>query len=157
MAGNPRGLEAAAQEELPRALRYEGDMSVLLLDVDRFKDVNDTWGHAAGDAVLREVAVVCRGGLRPHDVLARWGGEEFAILLPQCNLSAAWLVAQRICTAIAAHPQTALDGQPVTISIGVAKVAAGAPCLTDAIAHADAALYRAKRAGRNRVTLAATT
>ena len=151
---NRRGLEMAAQEELPRATRYGWDMAVLLLDVDHFKGVNDAWGHAAGDTVLRDVAALCRAGLRPHDVLARWGGEEFAVLLPQCSVEAAQQVAQRICHAIEAHPQAAMSGACVTISIGVAEVVTGAPNLSEAIANADAALYRAKRDGRNRVSVA---
>jgi two-component system cell cycle response regulator len=128
--------------------------TVLLLDVDNFKAVNDTYGHAAGDVVLREVSERMRGHLRSADVVARYGGEEFLVVMSGAATEDGMLVAERLRLAIAASP-IAADGQSlrVTVSIGIAAGVAGTPC-DELIAAADLALYRAKNAGRNRVDAA---
>lgn len=122
--------------------------SVLLFDVDGFKRINDTWGHARGDAVLKTLVARTRASLRSTDTLARWGGEEFAVLLPQTEVAEARLVAEKVRQAVA---QEAFErvGE-VTASFGVA-MAAGGESGTSLLARADEALYRAKRNGRNRV------
>ncbi|MGG5807814.1 PleD family two-component system response regulator [Falsiroseomonas sp. CW058] len=141
------------RRHLEGVLRNSG-AAVLLIDVDRFKSVNDTYGHAAGDVVLREVAERVRGHLRAADVVARYGGEEFLVVMSGAQAEDAQLVAERLRGAIAAVPVTA-DGQAlnVTASVGVAAGEIGAQS-DDVVSAADAALYRAKNNGRNRVELA---
>jgi diguanylate cyclase (GGDEF)-like protein len=152
---NRRGFEANARALLaPRGRRA----SVLLLDLDRFKSINDGHGHPAGDAVLRAAAEVLGRHLRGGDVPARLGGEEFAVLLPGTGATEAAALAERLRAALAAEvPHPAGAPASVTVSIGVAAVArdgAPQPALDAALAAADAALYRAKQGGRNRVEAA---
>jgi two-component system cell cycle response regulator len=141
------------RRHLDAVLRGTG-AAVLLLDVDHFKRVNDTYGHAAGDIVLREVADRVRAHLRAADVVARYGGEEFMVVMSGATAEDARLVAERLRSAIASSP-VALDGQAlvVTASVGVAAGGAGTGC-DDVVGAADAALYRAKNSGRNRVEAA---
>lgn len=138
------------RRHLEGVLRNAG-AAVLLIDVDRFKLVNDTYGHAAGDVVLREVAERVRGHLRAADVVARYGGEEFLVVMSGALVEDGMLVAERLRGAIAAVP-IAAEGQSlsVTASIGVAAADTGAAS-DDVVSAADAALYRAKNNGRNRV------
>ena len=128
-----------------------------MLDIDLFKSINDSYGHAAGDEVLREVARRIRAGLRPDDRLGRLGGEEFAVLLAACPAVAANEVAERIRRSVAEQPVfiRADLSVPVALSIGVA-CGAGSPASTldSLLADADAALYVGKNGGRNRVVLA---
>lgn len=125
--------------------------SLLLLDLDRFKDYNDRFGHQAGDAVLRQVGALLRHAVRPSDLPARYGGEEFAVLLPEAGIEEAMQVAERIVRAFRA---AAWPGRAVTISVGAAALAASESA--DAlVGRADAALYAAKAAGRDRVVQAA--
>lgn len=135
--------------------------AVMMLDLDRFKDINDTWGHAAGDAVLVEVARRMRAQLRPTDMVARIGGEEFVIALSDTGLGSARLVAERLCRAIGSEPVAAADvpgGLQVTLSIGLVQ-GEGAPEGSGALAtervlqRADAALMAAKANGRNTVSI----
>lgn len=122
------------------------DYVVLMVDVDHFKAINDELGHAGGDEVLQRVARRLREGLRAGDVVARWGGEEFCVLLPRTEPAAALRLAERLAQAVAA------DGSPrVTVSIGLARARAQAEGFEAVIRRADAALYQAKQAGRNRV------
>lgn len=148
---NRRAFEEELAREAARAARAGAPLSVALLDVDRFKGVNDAHGHAAGDAVLRAVAARARDTLRAGDLAARIGGEEFALLLPGADLAGAAELAERVRLAIAAAPIEA-GGRwlAVSASLGCAALAPGeAP---DAlVARADARLYDAKRAGRDRV------
>lgn len=141
------------RRHLEGVLRNSG-AAVLLLDVDHFKAVNDTHGHAAGDVVLREIAERVRGHLRSADVVARYGGEEFMVVMSAATVEDGRLVAERLRGAIAQQPILA-EGRilDVTASVGVAGAAAGTAA-DDLIAAADAALYRAKKAGRNRVEIA---
>ncbi|PWS36503.1 PleD family two-component system response regulator [Falsiroseomonas bella] len=143
------------RRHLDAVLRGTG-AAVLLLDVDHFKRVNDTYGHAAGDLVLREVAERVRAHLRAADVVARYGGEEFMVVMSGASTEDACLVAERLRGAIASSP-VLVDGHSlsVTASVGVASGGAGAAC-DDVIGAADAALYRAKNNGRNRVQAAET-
>jgi diguanylate cyclase (GGDEF)-like protein/PAS domain S-box-containing protein len=140
-----------------RVARKGDHSSVLMLDLDRFKAVNDRYGHAVGDAVLRSFAAILRAALRSSDLAGRVGGEEFAVLLPHTDLAGAVLLAERIRHAVAAycrvpeHPELRM-----TVSIGVSELLPEDPSPEAALARADAALYAAKQAGRNRVMAART-
>ncbi len=160
---NRRYLQQRLKEELARAQRRSSTIACLMMDIDRFKCINDGYGHLAGDAALKEVARRVEGQIRSMDTAARFGGDELAILLPDTNQAEAARMAERIRQAIANSPYP-LNGQVVrnlTISIGVAAVAPGRhetdlKALADRlVAEADAALYRAKALGRNRVQLGA--
>lgn len=149
---NRRHFMERAELELLRARRYGLPMSLILLDADDFKSVNDTHGHQCGDHLLREMALQCRASLRGTDVLARFGGEELLALLPQTDLAGALAIAERIRHRVQAL--TVLwQGEPVgaTVSLGVAALHAGHASVDALIRDADLALYEAKRAGRNRV------
>ena len=146
---NRRWFEAVFPAHLERLQREERSAALLMADADRFKDLNDTHGHAAGDDVLRRIAAVLIKGLRPEDPLARYGGEEFAALVADVDLAAAVVVAERLREAVASLPPA--TGLSCTISVGVALAAPG-EAFTALVARADAALFRAKQAGRNKVS-----
>ena len=158
---NRRYLQVRIKEELARARRDEAHLACLMLDIDHFKAINDTWGHAAGDAVLQELAARIDSQVRASDVAARYGGEEFVILLPATVGSAARQIAERIRKAVSAEPYELPHGETidVTASIGIAGVTPrrdGNDLKTigdSLIARADVALYRAKEEGRNRVAV----
>lgn len=159
---NRRYLQVRLGEELARARRDGDTLSCLMLDLDHFKRINDTFGHAAGDEVLRELAQRVEAEVRASDVAARYGGEEFVILLPRTAAQAAGLLAERIRRVVRERPVDVGDGHAVTVtaSIGVASVSLG-PADSDLkalgealLARADAALYQAKAAGRDRIVLA---
>lgn len=150
---NRRALMEKLDEELDRMRRYGLALSVLMIDLDRFKIVNDTRGHLVGDSVLRQVGELLRRHVRSVDVVARYGGEEFVIVLPETALKGALAFAERVRERIADH-DFAEAGDPlfITVSVGVASVPPGEVVDPDAlIALADAALYRAKNEGRNLV------
>jgi diguanylate cyclase (GGDEF)-like protein len=137
--------------------RRGGDLSISLIDVDHFKTFNDRHGHAAGDHVLTVVASTLAANLRPTDLVARFGGEEFVILFPDTGVEMAAIAAERVRLAVAAQELAMPDGAAlprVTISIGVAALAAGMT-VPELLKAADAAMYRAKQAGRNRMVVAA--
>lgn len=154
---NRRYLLVRLNEELARARRDGNHLVCLMLDVDHFKRINDTWGHAAGDAVLQELATRIDSQVRASDVAARYGGEEFIVLLPDTDNASGIRLAERIRVAISASPYDLPCGETVsiTLSIGIAGVTPG-PATEDLktvgdslIARADVALYRAKSGGRN--------
>ncbi|WP_169514612.1 GGDEF domain-containing protein [Actinokineospora enzanensis] len=158
---NSRGWHEQAGRELARAHRLGTTLSVAVLDLDYFKQVNDTWGHPAGDAVLRAVGKVLRETTRQGDVVGRFGGEEFVLLLPDTDAAGAVQVAERIRQGVAAMTVAATDkrGQPVVISgrttsIGVAAAPGALADLELLLRHADAAVYEAKHAGRDQVRCA---
>jgi diguanylate cyclase (GGDEF)-like protein len=126
-------------------------LSVAMIDLDFFKRINDQWGHPAGDYTLKEFANLIKPTIRPTDLLARWGGEEFGLILPHTGLKEAPIATERIRNRVANHPFT-FDGQrlPVTISIGVTERTDGDKTIEVLIARADKALYQAKQKGRNR-------
>jgi diguanylate cyclase (GGDEF)-like protein len=128
---------------------------IALIDIDFFKQVNDGYGHAAGDEVLRRFAATARATLRVNDVLARWGGEEFLLLLPDATLEDARSGLQRMTEHVHAMAVPGLDGRRITFSAGLVERRAGEP-FADAISRADKALYQAKAAGRDRVVVAAS-
>lgn len=160
---NRRYLAVRLGEELARARRDRTRLVCLMLDIDHFKQVNDNWGHAAGDAVLKELAQRIEAQVRASDVAARYGGEEFIVLLPDTNVEAAQKLAERIRREIAASPIRLPCGEDVTItaSIGIAEVSPkpgenDLKTLGDSlIARADVALYAAKSAGRDQVVVEA--
>ena len=142
--------------ELQRSLRYHRPLSVGMVDIDRFKRVNDEYGHLAGDAMLKQVASTLEEHLRTTDAIGRYGGEEFLFILPESDLEEARLVAEKLRVAIEhlESPVGEAPGATVTVSIGVASVDHAdleAISVTDLIAEADNALLEAKRSGRNRV------
>jgi len=151
------GIEAAATTLLADAKGNGSPLSLLLLDLDRFKSINDVFGHAGGDTVLREFAALALGQLRRTDVLGRMGGEEFAILLPQTGEADAIRLAERLRAALAAHAVTTPDGRVCrcTVSIGVAESQPD-ETFAQVCIRGDRALYRAKHGGRNRVCADAT-
>jgi len=151
---NRRHFFALAEREFERARRYGRPLSTILLDVDHFKQVNDTYGHAVGDQVLRAVARRCRAALREIDVLGRYGGEEFVAILPESELGSARQTANRLRHSIADAPVDT-DHVPlkITISLGVACLREDCLDLATLLNQADAAMYAAKRAGRNCVHL----
>jgi two-component system cell cycle response regulator len=153
---NRRAIEAQAQAECSRAARDEQPTSVILLDVDHFKAVNDRYGHQIGDQALRLMADVLARSQRGYDVAGRWGGEEFMLVLPETTLEDAGRVAERVRATVAAAALPLSDGTSleVRVSLGVAGTCDSVPPSADAlIRQADEALYQAKRAGRNRVCL----
>lgn len=152
---NRRAFFQRAEEIQARARRTGMPFSVLVSDIDHFKRINDTHGHAAGDEALRRFAATCRSSFRPFDVLGRMGGEEFAMLLPDMALRDARSAAERLRTAVAGvEVDTGEASFGMTVSLGAAQVGADAFSIEPALAAADAALYRAKAGGRNRVELA---
>jgi len=149
---NRRRFERQLEREVARTERYGHPFCLLLLDIDNFKEVNDTRGHDAGDEVLRGVANVIQSGTRGIDTGARIGGDEFAVILPETNLARGLEVAERLRAAIAAL-DTGAAGR-VTASLGVAELPSSARTGEELRAAADAALYEAKRAGRDRAACA---
>ncbi|MBA3534528.1 MAG: diguanylate cyclase [Ardenticatenales bacterium] len=149
---NRRGFFLLGEREIERARRLEAPVAVVMLDIDHFKRINDTFGHAAGDQVLQSVAAQCQGIVRQADLLGRLGGEEFAVLLPTTTLATAAEVAERMRALVAERPVVIEEATiPVTISLGVAEARGREADLATLLAQADAALYRAKTEGRNRV------
>ena len=152
---NRRYLEETLERELARAAREDYSVCVIMIDLDHFKRVNDTYGHEAGDDVLRLLGAALRESLRDVDLAARYGGEEFAIILPETDASDGLAVAEKIRKRI---ESTAFQwrGSPiaVTISAGVAALPHVGWDNTQLVRNADAALYTSKRSGRNRVTMA---
>ena len=149
---NRRHFIEMADKEIARAMRHQRPLSLCIVDVDLFKPVNDRYGHISGDEVLRRIAGLLRGHARSDDLAARIGGEEFALLLSECDANAATVFAERLREAVAAAAFV-LGGEPqrITISIGIAELAPERDDRAALMAAADAALYRAKHEGRNRV------
>ncbi len=150
---NRRHFLTVARDELQRAHRYRRPLSLLILDVDHFKRINDSFGHPVGDDVLRGIAHACRGRMRSADVIGRLGGEEFGVLMPETAQRSAIEAAHRLQEAVAsvAVQPPGKDLLTVTISIGIAITGAGQESLHALLARADAQLYRAKENGRNRI------
>ena len=160
---NRRYLQVRIKEELARAQRDGAKVVCLMLDIDHFKHVNDTWGHAAGDAVLQELAQRIESQVRASDVAARYGGEEFVVIMPHTDTADGVRLAERIRSAVSASPISLPNGAEttITISIGISEIrpdrnADDFKTLGDSlIARADVALYSAKSRGRDRVVVEA--
>jgi two-component system cell cycle response regulator len=151
---NHRAVMDQLQKELERARRYERPFSLLFFDADRFKRVNDVHGHAAGDAVLRQIGERAASALRGGDTIGRFGGEEFVVLLPEADASEARAIAERLRATVAAEPVATAEvegGLAVTVSIGVATYLADGSSEQEVLEQADEAMYLAKRLGRNQV------
>ncbi|HJL16599.1 MAG TPA: diguanylate cyclase [Sandaracinaceae bacterium LLY-WYZ-13_1] len=153
---NRRAFMELAAKELSRSRRSGRPLGLLMIDLDHFKRVNDTYGHPAGDAVLAEAAARIRAALREGDQVARFGGEEMVVLLPDCGPSGAFVAADRVRRELARTPVD-FEGQAirVTASLGVAATHGCGESLDGLLARADQALYEAKRAGRDRTVVAA--
>jgi diguanylate cyclase (GGDEF)-like protein len=152
---NRRAIEEYAEAEFNLTLRKERAMSVILLDIDHFKSVNDQFGHKFGDHTLQQVAKILKEELRTYDRVGRWGGEEFILILPDTHLMDAATVAERVRVRMAEMKMSLENGETfsVHISLGVASTAGQFSSLTKLIDAADQALYQAKQAGRNRVCI----
>lgn len=151
---NRRHFLQGVQRELHLAQRHQQPMALLILDVDHFKRVNDLYGHSMGDQVLIEISQCCTQALRTTDLLARWGGEEFVVLLPNTHREHAHQLAERVREAVAnlAQLRARSEAVRVTISVGVACAEPGQTVTLDVLVQtADRALYEAKRGGRNQV------
>ena len=154
---NHRRFQAALEGEAERTKRFEQEMGLVMLDIDNFKRVNDTYGHQQGDLVLREVARVLRSASREIDYPARYGGEELAVVLPQTDLEGAYNLAERVRQGVEELELPLLEGEgtmSVTASLGVAALPTSAEEPRDLVAAADGALYEAKRSGKNKVVRA---
>lgn len=149
---NRNGLFLLGEREIERALRYNRPLSALMLDLDHFKQVNDAYGHTIGDQVLREVSQRCLALVREADLVGRYGGDEFVLLLLETDLETACKVAERLREAIAISPIHTEKGEvAIAASIGVAQASLATPNLDVLIRAADDAMYVAKQSGRNRV------
>jgi two-component system cell cycle response regulator len=155
-AYNKRYLTERIESELQFALRHDTPVSLIFLDIDHFKRINDVHGHQAGDHVLVQLATLAMSIIGEDEVFARYGGEEFAVISRGMEIGAAQALSERIRVSVEAHPFVFGDTTiPVTISIGVSRAPGpGIATSVDLVARADEALYAAKRAGRNRVCLA---
>jgi diguanylate cyclase (GGDEF)-like protein len=148
---NRRAFLDQADGEWVRHRRHNHALACAMVDVDGFKRINDTFGHAAGDAVLQHIGALVRATLRASDLSARLGGDEFVALMPETNMDGAVATAERLLGRVVSRPLTVLDQSfATTLSIGVAS-AEGCSSLEELLAHADRALYRAKKEGRSRV------
>jgi diguanylate cyclase (GGDEF)-like protein len=160
---NAATWERESAAEVARAVRTKSPLAVAMLDIDRFKAINDTYGHLVGDQVIKEIAHTLNTLLRHYDLAGRFGGEEFSLLLPQTRAVDAFRIAERVRANIAGLSIIAAGAAGgervhVTVSIGVAALDSGSEReLTDLMAAADAALYRAKRCGRDQVQMISTT
>jgi diguanylate cyclase (GGDEF)-like protein len=148
-------FEMLSAAEWARFQRYLRPLSVLIIDVDYFKAINDRFGHDAGDSALKIIANVCNSAKRDSDIAARIGGEEFALLLPETNEAAARIVAQRLCEMVReCSPTVQGERLDLTVSIGIATATLSMSGIATLMKRADDALYESKRAGRNRVSSA---
>ncbi len=153
-AYNRRQFYRLANAEIKRSNRLHHPLSIALIDIDYFKSVNDTYGHAAGDRVLTSFSQICQQNIRDIDMLARLGGDEFVIILPETTGDQAYIALERLRQALASRPVEYNDQAiPVTISCGIASLAGKAESLDQLMERADRALYRAKQAGRNCVSV----
>lgn len=144
------------EREISRIARKKEPISLLMIDIDHFKKVNDAFGHQGGDEALRRASAICLSKLRAVDLLARFGGEEFVACLPGVSKAGAFVIAERLREELALTKMQLVDGRSlnITASIGVSELAPGSADVPEALARADCALYQAKRAGRNRVSIA---
>jgi diguanylate cyclase (GGDEF)-like protein len=145
------------KEEVNRAYRYGRGLSVFFLDLDHFKAINDRFGHMAGDSLLTEFALLICNEIRQVDLVGRYGGEEFLVIMPEIEPAQALDSAERLRARVAAHHfrrEQGGEGLSITVSIGIATIPANGQTMEEIIDAADRAMYRAKQAGRNRVCMA---
>ncbi len=152
---NRRHMDKRLREEFIRHKRYNRLMSIIMIDIDHFKEINDTYGHQFGDKVIKEVSDICSSKMRGGDILARYGGEEFCSILPETDTRGARRLAERLRKKVAKTP-VPFDGETpvyVTISLGIAQVTGKIKTTDDLICNADTALYQSKQNGRNRTSV----
>lgn len=148
---NRRHFEEALEREISRCHRYGRDLSLIILDIDRFKDINDGYGHLAGDAALKQLAACFRPKIRREDIFARYGGEEFALLLPELSMEGALALAEKLRKMVQRQRFTVgAISISMTVSLGIASLSKKYNTSAKLLAQADAMLYQAKRGGRNR-------
>lgn len=153
-AFNRREFTSIAEREALRANRYHHPLSVLMLDIDHFKRLNDTYGHGAGDKALQRFTMICTNALRNVDVFGRWGGEEFIALLPETDIQGATIIAERLRKLTADNLLTYNDHKiNFTVSIGIAEFKDGETSIDGVLGRADNAVYDAKKAGRDRISV----
>ena len=151
-AHNRRSILTQAEIELRRSLRFNRPLALLFLDIDHFKQVNDRFGHKTGDIVLSTFSNVCRGALRPSDMVGRFGGEEFLVVLPETGLNQAVTVAERLMEHVRRTVFSAdLPARGITTSVGVTAIRGPDDTVEAALERIDRALYRAKELGRDRI------
>jgi two-component system cell cycle response regulator len=152
---NHRAMQQRLRDEFIRAQRYNEPLSVIMVDVDNFKKINDTFGHLYGDRVLEKLAQLLKKAVREIDIVARYGGDEFLIILPQTHFSGSLAVADRIWRAAGAETlATKKEALPLTVSVGVSFFPnKNVTSVEELVNFADQALYQAKREGRNRICL----
>jgi len=153
---NRRSFNELACIEVKKSKRYDHPLSLILLDIDHFKQVNDTYGHANGDLVLQEFAHLFKENLRDTDLFARFGGEEFVALLPETKAKEAWNLANRLSQLLAKKSIALLDDEgeiSITVSSGLCQLLGNEDSLENMLVRADKALYQSKQTGRNRCTL----
>jgi diguanylate cyclase (GGDEF)-like protein len=150
---NRRHIMVLAEQELERSQRLGRELSIVLFDVDHFKQVNDSFGHLVGDQVLESLARTCQANLRSFDSLGRYGGEEFLVVLPETDAPTAWAVAERLRSLVECLEVSQSQGvMRVSISLGTASLGMGRDAdLDQLLEEADRALYQAKESGRNRI------
>ena len=153
-AYNRREFTALADQESQRANRYNHSLSIMMLDLDHFKKLNDTYGHAAGDKALQRFTTLCCNALRTVDIFGRWGGEEFVTLLPETDAEGAVIIAERL-RKIVSQSIFVYNEQKIsfTASIGIAQYRSGEVTVEGPLSRADSAVYDAKKAGRNRISV----
>ncbi len=154
---NHRYFQMRLEEELRRGRRYGQPVSLMLIDADDFKRINDQYGHVSGDEVLRDLAALLRRSVRETEIVARYGGEEFALILPQTGADQARIAAERVRANVEAHAFRSADEQPIrlTVSIGIATCPIHGKTSAELVTQADNALYTVKQAGRNNLYMAA--
>jgi diguanylate cyclase (GGDEF)-like protein/PAS domain S-box-containing protein len=153
-AYNRRAFSQLAEREALRANRYHHSLSLLMLDVDHFKRLNDAYGHSAGDKVLQRITALCGNTLRNVDIFGRWGGEEFVALLPETDIEGAAIIGERLRKLINDSVLTFKDHKiNFTVSVGIVQYKDGETQLDSPLSRADSAVYDAKKAGRNRISV----
>lgn len=151
---NRREFTLLADREALRSNRYHHALSLLMMDLDQFKRLNDTYGHAAGDKVLQRFTTLCTNTLRNVDIFGRWGGEEFVALLPETDIEGAAVIGERLRKLVAESVLTYHDHKiNFTVSVGIAQYKDGETSLDGPLGRADSAIYDAKKAGRNRISV----
>ncbi len=153
---NRRRFEEVLDSEFKKSTRYNLPLSCMMMDIDHFKNVNDTYGHPVGDTVIKDIALIIKQCVRDVDTLSRWGGEEFVVLAPMTLKKDATIPARRILTTVAEHVFAGMGDKKVTISIGIADLSSSdIGAAGKLVQAADKALYEAKEKGRNRIEIAA--